>query len=79
MFTIIGLRRVDYTSKKTGNRVLGYNLYCTYEDKNTDGLACESIYLSDSKLDEESWEPSVGDVFYPVYNRFGRIERVDVQ
>lgn len=76
MYCVVGIRRVDYTSKKTGNRVLGVNLYCNYEDDHTEGFACDSIFFSDDRLQKLGWTPQVSDMFWPVYNKYGRIEDV---
>lgn len=79
MHRVIGIKNLDYESKKTGRRVQGVNLYCTYENSAVDGLACESIYLSNVKLSEFGWKPVVGDIFVPVYNRVGNIDKIELE
>lgn len=51
MMNVVGVRRVDYTSK-AGKRVIGYNVYVTYPAPSPDieGDVAESIYLSDAVL-----------------------------
>ena len=46
MFEIIGIERLDYVSKKNGQRVRGTNLYCIdgSEYKNTIGNRIEVSY-----------------------------------
>lgn len=50
MFEIIGIERLDYVSKKNGQRVRGTNLYCIdgSEYKNTIGNRCAEAVLQGS-------------------------------
>lgn len=41
---IVGVKELDYTNK-SGRRVNGVILYYTYEDRNVNGHACDSVYL----------------------------------
>ena len=68
--TFVGKRRVDYVAKKTGNHVLGWNLYCTHEDQQTEGLKTESFYVNDNfRITSQ-----VGDVVDVFFNQYGSIE-----
>lgn len=76
--TVIGIRKFDFTSKKTGATYPAVTLYCTYpmDDKRGVGDACESVFCRESQLGE--YEPLVGDDIRVLYNRFGSVEKVEV-
>ena len=73
MYEIIGVKNVDYVSKKTGNRVTGFNLFVTHEEDGVEGLASDRIFVSTSNID---FEPAVGVLCDVRYNRFGSVESV---
>lgn len=62
MYTIIGYRDVNYTSKKTGKPVIGYNVYVTYSGRNVEGVACREFYISFATADKFNFIPHIGDV-----------------
>lgn len=76
-YTVIGIERRSYVSKKTGKNVEGYNLYLTQEvdDKNVRGVRCFSEWLSPDLYSDDF---EVGSVVSLVYNRFGRVAGVHV-
>ena len=71
--TIIGMKRFEYTSKKTGKKTDACNLYCTYEDTKTAGLACTSFFC---RSDIVPGDLAVGDNVQIFYNRFGGVEQI---
>lgn len=71
----VGKRRVDYVSKKTGRQVLGWNLYVTHEDGQTEGVMAESLYVPDSFR----VLAQVGDTVDVTFNRYGGVETFTVQ
>lgn len=79
MYEVIGIRNVDYESRKTNQRVVGVSVFCTFEDRNTQGKACESIYFSESKLRDMGWTPRLGDLFRPIYNKYGTVDSIDLE
>lgn len=72
---IVGIRRVDMKTKD-GQDVRGYKFFVEYEDPNISGVGTDSFFLSDAKLTGSV--PSIGDIVYLYYNRYGRVERVDI-
>lgn len=44
---VLGKEKVDYVSKKTGNQVKGYTLHLGTEKKGCDGLAVNSVFVSE--------------------------------
>lgn len=73
--SVIGIRKIEGTSKNTGRAYSGWAVYVTYESKNVAGLASERLYLSDARLPQNV---GVGSVIRPYYNRFGQVEMVEV-
>lgn len=72
-YKVLGIQDVDYVSAKTGKRVQGMNLHCTYEQKNVIGESVEKLYIS-SNIDGPIVK--VGDNVDVFYNRFGSVEEV---
>ena len=73
MYEIVGIKKVDYVSKKTGRPVQGFSLFVQYERKDVDGVACEEVYVSNERISEV---PQIGDFCDVYYNRFGSVESV---
>lgn len=72
---IIGIEELDYTSKKSGNRVQGYKLYMTYEQEKVNGLACISEFVSK----EVGLGVEVSDEVELLYNKFGQVTKIDIK
>lgn len=72
----IGIQYKQYTSKKTGQQVTGYNVYYTYPSKGCDGVCCDSLWASVALMDESPLR--VGDEFEALYNRYGRVESIRI-
>ena len=80
MYTIVGIRNVDYTSK-SGKRVVGVELHCFEEDKRVTGYAVEKIYLSESKLIESGVNIDdfvIDGAFECSYDKYGHIARISL-
>lgn len=48
LFKVIGIEKVDYKSRRTGNQVRGTNLYVQYPSEQRDGLVgvrCDRLYV----------------------------------
>lgn len=74
---IIGIRFVNYTSKKTGQPVLGRYIYFTYEDRNVSGKACDSIFISDRNFGDLVL--TVGQEIRVLYNKFGQVDFIETK
>lgn len=73
---ILGIEKVDYVSKKSGNPVSGYRLHCAFEKKNCEGVAVESYFARDQAF--ENGIPEVGDDVTILYNRYGNVQTVTI-
>lgn len=72
-YCVIGIETVRYTNKD-GKEVNGVRLHLTFENPKTDGLCCDSVYM---KTDVAKGV-NVGDVVRIFYNKYGRVEFVNV-
>ena len=45
---VLGIQQVNYTSKKTGQPVIGTTLHCSLKDANVFGESVDSIFVSDN-------------------------------
>lgn len=75
MFEILGIEKVDYTSKRTGQQVRGTNLYCVDGQPHAGlvGQRTEKLYVKEA-IDCSSL--SLGDRIEVYYNRYGSVESV---
>ena len=73
LYTLIGIERIDYVSRKTNMPVVGKKLHCTYTDESIEGMAVESIYIND-KIDLPPLE--LADNLEVFYNKYGQVASV---
>lgn len=71
-YQVIGKEHLDYTSKKTGKLVTGYNLHMTYEKDNCDGLATVNEFVSD----DIGEDVEVSDKVQLFYNKYGKVTKI---
>ncbi len=76
MYEIIGVNRVDYTSRKSGRPVKGWQIHTKEPVNGTyDGYRYEAIYVSDVAWGDHA-APAVGEMIELVYNRYGQVSAV---
>ena len=73
---VIGVRNVSF--EKDGRSINGKTVYVTYEDRNVNGMAAEKMFLNDRILSDAGWNPSVDDAFRPYYNKFGKVDDIEL-
>lgn len=74
MAKVIGIKNVDYVSKKTGKNVVGITLYLTEPAEDVKGMSCESVYVSfASRAYEDAKLCALGDDVEVGYNKYGQI------
>lgn len=80
---VYGYKRVDYTSKKTGNPVKGWNVFVIRDVNDYEasrygavGRVCEDVYMPDS------FDPKTlllnGTRYDVLFNRFGGVDRFEL-
>lgn len=83
MAKVVGIERVDYTSKKTNEPVLGYSIHLEDLEERVEGYAVRKEYVSDKLLPKVlgNFDPEelLGRDVVVVYNRFGSVERINVE
>lgn len=77
MYHVVGIQRREYTSKRTGALIRGYNVFCTFENEYISGCGVDTIWLSDSMYDAAGGL-GVGDDIEVMYNKYGRVSKVEV-
>lgn len=70
---VIGFSQRSFTAKDTGALIYGLNIYVTFENSRTTGLACDRFFVSSNRLEECGYYPTLGDDIELVYNRYGKI------
>lgn len=75
MISVVGVRKCSGTSKKTGKPYSGY--ICFYEEERlgVEGVAAESVFLSDEVLNSRI--PAVGSELELRYSRSGFLQSVE--
>ena len=71
---VIGWKKVQYTSKKTGKEVQGTELYVASEPVTPDvtGLECKSIWLGQ----HVTYKPTEGQDVHIIYDERGNVDEV---
>lgn len=71
-YTVIGKKSAKFNDKDTGKEIVFGRLYVTYEEEETQGLACEVF-----KMNPEIFEHvELGDLVEVACNQKGRPEKV---
>lgn len=70
---VVGMRKFQYTSKKTGNSYSAANLYCTEERNNVVGFAAFDLFV---RAELVPGDVQIGSEIACVYNRFGSVEEI---
>jgi len=71
-FVVVGKEFLDYTSKKTGRQVKGYNLHLTYKKENCDGVAVCTEFVNE----DMGQSVEVNDRVELVYNKYGKVHKI---
>ena len=75
MISVVGMRKRTFKFKD-GNSVSGMDLHLVVDDSEVTGQAVERVFISDQKLG--SYVPSIGDCIDIRYNRFGKVQSVEL-
>ena len=68
---VLGVEDVNYTSKKTGNPVVGTSLHCAFKDPRVQGEAVDNFFISSNLGINAKFLP--GDNVDVVFNQRGMI------
>ena len=75
---VIGFSERSFTAKDTGALIEGMNIFVTFESKRTTGLSCDRFFISQKRLEECGYNPSLGDDIEILYNRYGKITGISL-
>lgn len=70
---VVGMRKFQYTSKKSGNSFPAANLFCTEERDNVVGVAVLDLFV---KAELVPGDVQIGSEISCFYNRFGSIQEI---
>ena len=71
MAKIIGIRPSTFTGND-GKAVSGRNIYLMYPLEKGEGSGADRVFITDSKLANWPYKPTVGDEVNLEYNRYGK-------
>lgn len=77
---VIGVKRCDFKAQD-GNQISGYQVFATdtIDSKYGTGYECEKLFLSDQKLKNGVYPlPDFDDVISVSYNKYGKVDRIDI-
>ena len=62
-----------------GKSISGVNIFLSYPiTKNGMGEGVDRVFVSDQRLANSGYYPSIGDEVTVLYNRFGKVESISV-
>ncbi len=73
---VIGYRRTSFRPQDGGQEISGVTLHLTEQRSGVEGLAVEHVFVSDRKLD--GYFPQLGDDIRLFYNRYGKVDGVEM-
>lgn len=73
---VIGYQNVSFTPKGESQAINGVTLYLTEEREKVEGLATDRVFVSERKLG--SYFPQLGDNIRLFYNRYGKVDGVEL-
>lgn len=72
-YELIGIKRTDYVRKSDNKRILGWNLYFSFDDENITGLGCADHYVNDDVFNNFSFSPQLGKRYRLYFNQWKRL------
>ncbi len=73
---IIGIRPAGFTAKDSGEYITGQNIFVTEPLSKGTGCSSERLFISDARLNQCGYIPSVGDEVEIGYNRYGKVASI---
>lgn len=72
---VVGMRKFQYTSKKSGKTYPAAQLFCTEERNNVIGVAAFDLFV---KAELVPGDVQIGSEISCVYNRFGSVAEIRI-
>ena len=73
---VIGYGKTEFKPQDSNEPIRGMNLYVSYEKDNVTGVAAERLFITEKKIG--TYLPQVGDQVNIIYNRYGKVEAVEL-
>jgi len=73
---IIGFKHSSFKPRDGDQEISGYTLYLTEEREDVEGYAADRAFITDKKLG--TYKPALGDNVRLLYNRFGKVDAVEL-
>lgn len=77
-YEVVGFRPYDMKDKDTGAVLKGVTVFVLADDPKVTGKMADKFSLSEQKLSINGWYPNIGEVIEPVYNKYGKVDRVEL-
>lgn len=79
MYKVVGIKRLNYVSKKTNRPVAGIQLFVLFEQEGVQGHQADTIFVSNTSPCYSKAElVVVGDQVNIYYNRWGSVEGLEI-
>ncbi len=72
-FKLVGIQRLDFKNS-AGEQISGTNIYCAYQDENTEGARTEKFFLKEGVALPQGIK--VNDLIDVSFNMKGKVESV---
>lgn len=72
---IIGIRPSSFKGDD-GTQVIGQNIYMTYSLDRGEGDGAERVFVTNERLAQWPYRPTVGDEVDVIYNRYGKCQEI---
>lgn len=75
---VIGWQKIEFTPKGETEPVRGFNIFVTEERRNVEGEAADRLFISEQRARECGFNPKLGDEIEVSYNRWGKVQSIEV-
>lgn len=70
-YTVLGVEKIDYKNKQSGQPEQAYQLHCSIvddQDRRVIGSSVQSIWVPVNVMNSSGYNPTVGDEIQPQYD-----------
>lgn len=75
---VIGWQKNEFTPKGETEPVRGFNIFVIEHRRNVEGMAADRLYISEQRARECGFNPKLGDEVEVSYNRWGKVQSIEV-
>lgn len=77
---VVGIKRFNFKAPD-GNVINGLQFYLLADPIDSQsgvGYEVDKVFLSEAKLNKMGATPALDDIVSPVYNKYGKVDRLDI-